>query len=544
MKTDDNKLVINEAYAKKFDDLKRKEAMDRAKEKYGQNYFFHSESENNQSDSESEDSRADLLNDKVLEKFVDTIVKLQDNDKVKELVGMEKPIFEEEDFEMKKEKKKEKKAFTIKDALMKFDNEDDENKENENNENDENDLYSVNYKQKVFKKVDKEKEEFIKAAENNPENDEDNDFIDDGFLKVKKTEENEEDFFTLKEKDSKKFNNLPDQNANNDNNNFKEDNLSDMQNVKFDEILKKKSNVKNIEVLKKFWGEGQNLDANEKFLRNYILSDAWKDNDENFINKKTFMMDKEDEEKDQYFEEFEERYNFRYEEEGGANITTHKRDMETFRIKDESNKIKRKEREARKEKEKEDFFSDLKIAKEAKKTEIKEKIKNLERIAGTEKIRELADELEKEFDPDNFDKIMNKVYNKDYYEIVNNNKEKEENEIEKIIEEKSFDYRSNKEIPHKDFMDEENENEDNYDIQKDSNFAEGEYQDNYNDDENENGENQWFYCDGCLKAIKENKIKYEDEKEDYCLCKKCYTTKNHNRQMKKSKVPLGCKVIK
>ena len=43
--------------------------------------------------------------------------------------------------------------------------------------------------------------------------------------------------------------------------------------------------------------------------------------------------------------------------------------------------------------------------------EIKEKINTLERIAGTEKIKELADELEKEFDPENFDKIMNKFKN-------------------------------------------------------------------------------------------------------------------------------------
>merc|ERR1712151_1109409 len=124
---------------------------------YGQNYFFHEESEN--SESESEDSKADLLNDKVLEKFVDTMVKLQDNDKIKDLVNLEKPIFEEEDFVENKQKIKEKKAFTIKDALLKFDNNEDEKEEDEK---DENDLYSVNYKQKIIKKVDKEKEEFIK----------------------------------------------------------------------------------------------------------------------------------------------------------------------------------------------------------------------------------------------------------------------------------------------------------------------------------------------------------------------------------------------
>ena len=42
----------------------------------------------------------------------------------------------------------------------------------------------------------------------------------------------------------------------------------------------------------------------------------------------------------------------------------------------------------------------------------------------------------------------------------------------------------------------------------------------------------------------ENKIKYEfEECQDYNLCKECYNTKNHMHQMKKSKVPLGCKVF-
>jgi protein KRI1 len=516
--------------------------MEKAKEKYGQNYFFKEDSE--MSESESEDSSADLLNDKVFEKFLDTMVKLQDNDKIKELVDLKNPIFEEDDFEEKKPKEKEKKAFTIKDALMKFDNnEDDEeinkNKNNNNNENEENDLYSVNYKQKNTKKIDKEKEEFINKAKEANEDDDDNDFIDDGFLKVKKTNENEEEFFSTK-KENKKFNNLKiNTNTNIDkdkkNENKDEDNLADIKNIQFDDILKKKQNMKNIEVLKKFWGEGQNLDPNEKFLRNYILSDAWKENDENFINKKTFMIDKEDEEKDQFFEEFEERYNFRYEEDGGANITTHKREMETFRIKDDTNKIKRKEREVRKEKEKNEFFNDLKIAKEAKKAEIKQKIDYLEKVAGTEKIKELADELEKEFDPENFDRIMNKIYNKDYYDIVN--KEKEENEIEKIIEEKSFDYRSNKAIPEKEKLIEDDEDlyNDN-ELNNDNAFDK-------NDNEIDNENNEWFYCDECLKAIKENKIKYEcDVCEDYTLCKSCFTSKNHQHQMKKSKVPFGCKV--
>jgi protein KRI1 len=154
----------------------------------------------------------------------------------------------------------------------------------------------------------------------------------------------------------------------------------------------------------------------------------------------------------------------------------------------------------------------------------------LEKVAGTEKIKELADELKKEFDPENFDKIMNRIYNKDYYDSIN--KEKEENEKEKIIEEKSFDYRCNKAI-----SDKENLIQDDEDMYNDNEYN------NDNEDENDNENNEWFYCDECLKAIKENKIKYECETcEDYTLCKSCFSSKNHQHQMKKSKVPFGCKV--
>ena len=32
------------------------------------------------------------------------------------------------------------------------------------------------------------------------------------------------------------------------------------------------------EVMKRFWGDDKKLDSNDKFLRNYILLEGWKDN--------------------------------------------------------------------------------------------------------------------------------------------------------------------------------------------------------------------------------------------------------------------------
>jgi len=568
---DENVLKINENYAKKFDEIKRREAIEKAKLKYGENYFFKNSDED--SEQESEDSEAELVNDRVLEKFVETIVKLQDDDKVKELVQTDKPIFEEEDFaETNNERsKKKEKAFTVKDALLKFDAESENDDNDHFKQKEENDIFSVNYKEKNLKKIDKEKEEFMKvAAEAEKENEDQNDFLDDGFLKVKKSNKDEEKY--LQDYDNKKVNSMK------KNKHISENNLEENQNevpvevsnLKLDEILKKRKNVKNLEVLKKFWGEGQNLDSNEKFLRNYILSEAWLNNNEDFMNRKMYMIDKEDEEKDQVFEEFEERYNFRYEEEGGANITTHRRDMESYRIKDDSKKIKRKEREQKKEEEKGKIISDLHIAKEAKKSELKSKLEILQKIAGTDKIKVLADELEKEFDSNNFDKIMNKIYNEEYYQTFD-----KEEDIKDAIEEKMFDYKTNKSIPNKEkilelerlenegFVEENSkvrENEVEIENKKekknkkqldkvDENNLNDESKGYYNNEEQEiyeeenEGENEWFYCDNCFNIIKENKIKYECETcDDYCLCKACFSSKNHHHQMKKSKVPLGCKV--
>lgn len=540
---DDNILHINKDYAEKFDYLKRKEAIEKAKQKYGEDYFFKEEEE---SDQESEDSNAELINDRILEKFVDTIVKLQDDEKVKEFVNTDKPIFEEEDFKVTNKNKSntKEKAFTIKDVLLRLEN------DNEEDKNPEEDIYSVNYKEKKMKKLDKEKEDFLKMAleaddQNDPEN---HDFVDDGFLKVKKTNENEEKYF--KELESRKLANAKKANDKRGENELDKETPDEIVNMNLDEILKKRKNTKNIEALKKFWGEGQALDANEKFLRNYILSEAWMENDENYINRQMYLVDKEDEQKDQYFEEFEERYNFRYEEEGGANITTHKRDLETYRIKDDTRKKKRDETKLRKTEEKEKVISDLQIAKEARKSELKSKIDNIEKIAGTDKIKELAEELEKEFDPENFDKIMSKIYNDEYYQQFDH-----EEDIKEAIEEKMFDFKTNKSIPNKEKVLEmqkleeegfENENQEMNKSKKakqEKNQQSEQNDENNNDDENENGENEWFYCDNCIKAIKENKIKYDCETcQDYTLCKECFSKVNHAHQMKKSKVPLGCKV--
>jgi protein KRI1 len=406
-----NTLKINEDYAKKFHHLKKIQILEKTKQKYGKNFEDMNVSESSSED-ESEDSQAILINDKVMEKFIDVFNKISDANEAKELLNSKDPIFNDDDFKTNKSGH-EKASYTVKDALLNY---------KEDGEDD--DIYNINYQAKGKAKSNKEKQDFLKKAEEEEEGaDDDNksnasDYLDDGFLKIKVKETDEEEVYDSHQPTGDIINNT-------------ERNLEDLG---LDEILKnKKLPIKNDELIKKFWGEESNkkLDKDERFLRNYILSQAWLENNENLVSKRLLLIDREDDAKDEVFEEFEAKYNFRYEEEGGANITTHKRDLETYRLKDDTRVQKRKEKEHRKEEEKKKIISELDMAKQIKKSEIKEKLEKIEKVAGTDKIKEIADALEGEFDMDKFDSLMNKVFDKEYYD----EKESEE-DIKEVIKDK------------------------------------------------------------------------------------------------------------
>ena len=472
-------LTINKDYKERFQHNKKRQLIEKGK--FVRDRKEESESESDSSEDVSEDSEGELDNDIVRDKFIDTLLKLKDENETKKLLQEKTPIFTDEDFKKKREKinkekeDKDKKAYTINDALM------------ENND-DENDIYSVNYKPKVIEEDHKEKDEFIKVA-NEEENNDDNDgdFFDDGFIKVKKSPT----LPPLKTEDSKE--------AKDEESDLDEETVKKMT---IEEALKKsKIKTKNEKLLKKVWGDDAKLSEEDRFLRNYILSEGWLEKNKNkFDNRQFLQIDKSDEENDSKFDEFENKFNHRFEEEGGANITTYKRDIDSYRHKDDSRALKRKEREKRKEEEKKQIIAEETKKNKEKMNEIKEKLNKLEKIAGTKKIKELYEELEKDdkdFDMDKFDKKMNDIFNDEYYNKKINEEEAEEENEEKEEEEE-----------------EENNDEDNH---------------------------LWFYCDNCKKPLKPGKIKYECKTcEDYTLCKSCFKTLNHSHTMKKEKVSVEC----
>lgn len=528
-------LKINEDYAKKFTYNKQREALEKAKLKYGKDFMNYNEEES-ESDDQSEDSDGEMINENVMKKFIETYIKLKDDNLAREFLVNKEPVFNDEDFKTdKKKEKKENIQFGIKDALLNYKGEDSNEVEGDN-------IYSVEYQAKKIIQQDPEKDEFLRKLGEEDEliqEEDEGDYVDDGFLKINKNSsivivDDTKEIATKQEKVEE-----------------------ELESLSLEKVLQKakiKPKDLDTQLLTQIWGDDKNLDKNEKFLRNYILSEAWLENDENKINKRLLLVDKEDEEKDEQFEEFEHKYNHRFEEEGGANITTYQRNIpDSYRIKDDSRAQKRKQREQRLESEKEAFKSELQMAKDIKKQEMKKKLEVIEKIAGTDRIKEIIDQLEDEFDPDKFDEKMNKIFNEEYYGV----KDKED-DIKQAIGEKSFDYKTETKIPNKEKLEklEELENnieedgldenmqadQENYEEQnEEENYPEG-YEEDENYDEEENEEPQWFYCDECKKAIKENKIKYECDKcEDYVTCKDCFKSLNHPHVMKKSKVPLGCK---
>ena len=505
-----NELNINEEYAERFQHNEKRKKEEKLRNKYGVVNIKDKEEEysGEESPEESEDSEGELDNEIVRDKFINTLLELKDENETKKLIENKAPIFTDDDFKKKREKihknesqENNKIQYGIKDALL-------DNKSSSEDENSENNIYSVNYKPKKIEEDQTEKKAFISAVneelQDNSENSENNDFFDNGLLIKKKTPNNDLLNNIDVDKDTK------DENEKEETPEQAEEKVAGMT---LSEALKK-SKIKpenvNMSLLEQIWGDDKKLSKDERFLRNYILSEGWLDKNSTGLNKNLLLIDKEDEENEDRFDAFENKYNHRFEEEGGANITTYQRNIDSYRHKDDTRAIKRKEHEQRKLEEKNKKKEEIKNEKLKKAEEIKKKIDKLEKIAGTEKIGELLEEFEnKDFNMDEFDQKMNDIFNKEYYA-----QELNEDELDTL---------NKRQEKHLDLSQEENISENN------------------NNDENNNEDNLWFYCDECKKPLKEGKIKYECKTcEDYTLCKKCFKKKGHEHQMKKDIVPAGC----
>ena len=479
-----NNLKINKEFAAKFKHNEKRKKIEKLKSK-GKNFRIKKDDENenendndneNESNESEEDSDGELDNEIIRDKFINTLLELKDSKESKKLLENKTPIFTDEDFKEKREKINEKnpenKIYTIKDNLL--------------NDENENDIYSVNYKPKKIEEDKTEKNAFIKKVNEEFKDEksiEEKDFFDNGLLTKKQIQTN--------------FISTSNKNDPNENNNENIESLTLTEVLKNTKIPTKNLNMS---LLEKIWGDDNKLSSEDKFLRNYILTEGWIEKDKNkstLLSKNLLLIDKEDEENEDRFDKFEKEKNFRFEEENGANIVTFGRNNVNSYRHDDTRALKRKEHDERKKEEILKKKNDIKKERKEKAEKLKEKLNKLEKIAGTEKINQIYNEFyndeNEEFDMNEFDRRMNEIFDEEFEK-----KAKEEDDKFLLKNENS-----------------ENENSEN---------------------ENEN-KNLWFFCDNCKKPIEVGRIKYECKTcDDFTLCQKCYKTIKHSHIMKKTKV--------
>eukprot|EP00051_Salpingoeca_urceolata_P019605 m.288116 g.288116 ORF g.288116 m.288116 type:complete len:762 (-) comp19449_c0_seq3:1567-3852(-) len=181
--------------------------------------------------------------------------------------------------------------------------------------------------------------------------------------------------------------------------------------------------AQDLEPLKRFWTD-PNLDEGDRFLRDYITRQMWKDEPAGPVTvarlgvRSADVDDDEDVQAVEEMEEYERAYNFRFEEADGTTIKQHPRNVgSSLRQKDTKRKEARQRKAERREEEKARKAEELRRLKNLKQKEMQQKLQQIQEIAGLHgrSLDGLLD-VEGDFDPDNFDQQLQSVFDDSYYQ--------------------------------------------------------------------------------------------------------------------------------
>lgn len=393
-------ICINKEYAEKYENWRKKEEYQKLKNKYGENVVSESSAFSG-SDSET-DSDPELLNEQLNQEIFD-----EDFLRVYGALKSKDPRIYDDKFSFHSEKQPDGAGPSR--AAKDVD-------EDEGKRKKEKKMTLIDYHMTLMKERDgktEEDEDLVKRHD--PSYYEKLDDIRKGFKKIIDQSDNESSDEELFRNSGKKTVSSKGQAG------------------------QPESNDSDIEFLKKYWTD-ENVDENEKFIRDFILKKKYLDKPLRVVSSadKIVGSSKDDtgcffgnmpEGEEQESEEDDLKKDaipangtakFRFQEEGAAEIKRYPRVVDSARdlSEKEERAKKRKEKRERKKKEKEEEL--MRFTKLKKDQEV-ERVKLLIEASKNKKISESDPNLESlidaqhEFDPEKYDEFMKKMYDNEYY---------------------------------------------------------------------------------------------------------------------------------
>lgn len=490
---DDAPLKVSASFAKKYNEKKDKQELARARRILADEDADGS----SDSDAESEDEGGKLLTDKVAADIFETLRKIKNKDP--SIYDKSAVFFDEKDFESGKvdtegKAKPVRYADFLRDTLL---NEGAEALENEEEGEDDGTVV----RKKTSKDEEQELRQTILAAAHG-----------------EGASDDEGDLFTLKKKT--KSQKLDEDEAYQD---FRRQRLEEAHDVA------------------QYWKEGEELDDNERFLRDFILNKSWQETAS--LQPKAADGSESEASHLEQVDEFEKDYNFRFEMEDGGLIQGHKRFQEaSVREKNDKRKRQRKAQAERKDTDKIRRVEELKRLKNLKKQEIKRRLQQLAEVTGNEEMPLGKINLDADFDPDEHDKEMSTVFDEQFDEADEDLDEEElvkapagladldvSNEAEEIV--KKHRGRSQRVVAQTGAEEEwqedwQQEKTDEVEVEDD------------NHDAGPADPEEWWLCDECQKGIPGGKKRFDCTVcENYTLCPKCFRIRRHPHKFVRRKVP-------
>ncbi|KAK7412822.1 hypothetical protein VNO78_04476 [Psophocarpus tetragonolobus] len=388
------KIKIDEEYARRFEHNKRREDLQRFQELKKKGVIdspspLHSEGEEeSESESSDDDDYEKLVNSRQSDKaFFDALIKVKKQDpilKQKDLrlfVSDDSSDDESSEKEKVKSKDKSDKPMYLKDVVAKHLIEEgaDFGEEEEMDEKG---------KRKGKKLMSSKDKDFVNKDGKKSYGDEQEE-LKRAFLEAVEKEgleDGEEEFFTVKEKAG-------------------EEDKVDSDDKELEEKLDE------------YFGGDADSNENSKFLRSYFMNKMWIDKSEK--NSNVGEEELQEISEDEVELERQEEYEYRFQENPGDRVLGHARKVEgSVRKKTNTRKEQRKSKEERMAIAQKEREEELKHLKNLKKQEIQDKVKKIMETAGINDddiIPLTMAEIEEEFDPEEYDRMMKKAFDEKYY---------------------------------------------------------------------------------------------------------------------------------